>query len=94
MSHFRHSVLELVGEVATTHPRTWIYSFVAAGMAVAVGIYAGLGLWIGGLVGHATYGMYTGLALYAYWFIQNVEVLKSQADIQVAQLEEFRALLK
>ena len=94
MSHFRHSVLELVGEVATTHPRTWIYSFFAVGMAVAFGLYAGFGLWLGGLFGYATYGMYLALAWYGYWFIQNVEVLKSQADFQIAQLEEFRSLLK
>lgn len=94
VSHFSHSALEFVGEVATAYPRTWIYSFAAAGMALAIAIYGGLGLWLGGLFGHPTGGMYLGLAWYGYWFLENVEEIKSQADGWVNALESIRSQLK
>ena len=93
MSHFRHSFLELVGEVATTYPRTWMYSFMAVGMAFAIFIYGALGLWLGGLFGHPTGGMYLSYTLYGYWFLTNVEELKSQVDFYISRLEEIRSLL-
>ena len=93
MTHFRHSLLELVGEVATTYPRTWIYSFAFLGMAFGVAIYGGLGWWLGGLVGHATTGMYLALAWYAYWFLDKVEEIKAQADGWVDALESIRSQL-
>jgi len=93
MSHIKHSFLVFVGEVATSNPRTWIYSFMAVGIAIAIALYGALGLWLGGLFGHATEGMYLSYTLYGYWFLTNVEELKSQSDLQISNLEEMRALL-
>ena len=94
MSHIKHSFLELVGEVSTSHPRAWIYSFFAVGMAFAIALHAAFGYWVGGFFAHPQAGMYLCLTWYGYWFATNVEQLKLHADIQVAKLETLAALLK
>ena len=94
MNNIKHSALEFVGEVATAYPRTWIYSFFAAGMVFAVALYGAFGYWVGGFFGHPQAGMYLSLTWYGYWFATNVEELKLFADIQVAKLETLAALLK
>ena len=94
MSNFQHSVLEFCGEVATTYPRTWIYSFAFAGIALGLLIYGGLGLWLGGLFAHPTTGMYLGLTWYGYWFITQVDALKTLADEKIKLLEEYAAMLR
>jgi len=94
MQSILRSSLQFVGEVATTYPRTWIYSFAVAGMVTAIAMYGAIGSWLGGFVGHPTEGMYLALTFYGYWFATRVEDLKVLADQQVALLEEYASLLK
>ena len=85
--------MALIGDFATSHPRTWLYSFMLLGMATGLAIYGGVGYWLGGFVGHATTGMYLGTAWYAYWFATQVETISAAVDHWVQALESLRSEL-
>jgi hypothetical protein len=87
MNTLRSSVLDVLGELACANPRTYIYSFAAAGAVVAVFLYGFFGWWLGHFFGYGTEGAYLAEAWYGWWVITNVETLKGLLDLQVETLE-------
>ena len=90
MSHFIYSFNRAFGQWATKHPETWIYSCAVAGMIISFLMYGGCGYFIGMPMHQSLICMYAGLGLYALWFINNVDELKSVADQQVQMLKQLR----
>ena len=80
-------LLDFIGEVATRNPKAWIYSWLVAGMALAIVIYSAFGWWIGSLIGAPITTQYLALAAYGYWFVGAIPQLNAACDQQIELLD-------
>ena len=90
MSHFIYSLNRAIGNYASNHPETWIYSWCLVGIALGITLLGGIGYVFGMPFHQGNYGMYLGLGFYAYWFTSNVDVLKANSEAQIAQIKSLK----
>ena len=90
ISHIRHSITDMVGELATTHPEAWCLSWAFLGMLTGVVLYSVIGFGLGALVGHSLVGAWCGFGVYAYFCALNAEVINARIDHMVVALRELR----
>ena len=83
MTNFINNLDQSIGRFAVQNPVTWVYSFVFSGIALNLLVLGGLGYALGMAFQQGTYGMYIGLAIYAYWFSSNLDSIKDMADAQI-----------
>lgn len=94
LSHIKHQFLELAAHTATKHPVAWIYSFMAAGMAIGISTTGFMGWLIGNPFGYGQLGQIAGFGVYGFFFISNMEIMKLLMDRQVEQLRQAREMLE
>ncbi|EHA63735.1 hypothetical protein Syn8016DRAFT_0776 [Synechococcus sp. WH 8016] len=90
MSHILYSLNRTIGDFAVRRPETWIYSCALVGIALGIAMLGGIGYVFGMPFHQSTYGMYAGLAFYAFWFTCNVDAIKEASDVQIANIKRLR----
>ena len=89
-----HHILSTIGRIATRYPVTWIYSFMAAGMAFAIALYGWLGWTIGSAIGAPMTTQYLALSAYGFWFVGAIPTIHALCDQQIGLLRQMAAILE
>ena len=83
MTNLFNNLDQSIGRIAAQNPVTFVYAFVFSGIALNLLVLGGLGYALGMPFQQGAYGMYIGLAIYAYWFSSNLDSIKDMADAQI-----------
>ena len=77
-------MFNLIGRCAHRWPETTVYACSLLGMTVGLFGWAGLFALLGLPFGSAQLGFQIGLAIYAVFFVLNLDDLKADADARIA----------
>lgn len=89
-SNFLRNLNDFIGEVATTHPESWVMGWAFLGLATGVLMYSAVGFGLGSLLSHPQVGMWFGLGMYSYWLAVNADQINGNLDSMVATLKSLR----